>query len=94
MSPTEKEWQLAVNQLLALHGWRSYHTFDSRRSSEGFPDVIALKPPRMLAVELKTDKGKPTQAQLDWLNAFAGVDQVEAHIWVPRGLDAIMEILA
>ena len=40
---SEKAWQMAVVRLLKQHGYPLiYHTFDSRRSPSGFPDLIAV----------------------------------------------------
>ena len=72
---SEKAWQDGVMRLLAAHGYTlRYHTFDSRRSPSGFPDIIAVHelPGRAaLAIELKTDVGQVTHgaaglAQMPW----------------------------
>ncbi len=38
---TEKELMQNILDCARLHGWRCYHTFDSRKSDPGFPDIIA-----------------------------------------------------
>lgn len=70
---TERAFQRVVEQLLTLHGWRYYHTHDSRRSIPGFPDIVALRGHRLLALELKTRRGRATADQLAWLVAFAEI---------------------
>lgn len=65
---TEKQLQQHVLDLARLLGWRAYHTFDSRHSAAGFPDLVLIKPPRLLFVELKSDKGKLSSAQVEWIN--------------------------
>ena len=40
---TEAQFQEAVVQLARLTGWLVYHTFDSRRSQAGYPDLTLLK---------------------------------------------------
>ena len=54
---SEEEFQQQVIDLATLRGWRHYHTRDSRRSAEGFPDLILARVERKLtdlqASELK-----------------------------------------
>lgn len=68
-----------------------YHTLPSQRqsgrwvtaaTSKGFPDLILAGHSRLLAVELKTMKGKPTAEQLEWLARFEA-SGVETYIWRP-----------
>jgi hypothetical protein len=49
----------------------------------GFPDLILVKGPRLLAVELKRELLKPGEEQILWLDAFARVPGVEAYVWIP-----------
>lgn len=89
---SEKDWQQQVRDLLRLNHWHAYHTHDSRRSDAGFPDVFALHPgsgDRFVA-ELKTEKGKATPAQLEWLAWFetCGID---AYLWRPSDVDRVIE---
>lgn len=65
---TEAQFQAAVVQLASLHSWVSYHTHDSRRSDPGWPDVVFCRPPELLIVEFKTDKGRIRQ-QCPWRTA-------------------------
>jgi hypothetical protein len=61
-----------------------YHTNDSRRSQKGFPDwTITGK--RTIFRELKTQRGKVTAEQREWLDALtlAGDD---AKVWRPSDL--------
>ena len=69
-----------------------YHTHNSKRSDPGFPDCVigvtwwAKAPePRMIAAELKTEKGKLTAAQIEWLTFFYHAD-VETYVWRPSHL--------
>lgn len=80
---TERQWMSQVLKMLRLAGWATYHTFDSRRSTAGFPDIIAIKERRMLAIELKADKGKATPEQIAWIRAFAQVAWVDAFVLRP-----------
>jgi len=80
---TERELQRLVLEVLRREGWIAYHTFDSRRSEPGFPDVIAIRGDRLLALECKTERGRVTQAQRRWLEAFAEVRGAAAYIVRP-----------
>lgn len=88
---TEREWQNTVIELLEWNRWVVYHTHDSRRSQPGFPDVVALHPPSAdkLVLELKTEKGKATPAQLQWLAWFDACG-VEAQVARPSDIDQLI----
>jgi len=91
---TEKEFQASVISLAKLHGWKVYHTFDSRKSEKGFPDLILLRGLKLLAIECKTTTGKVTEEQANWLIAFSHVERVEAMVLRPaEDLDAIELVL-
>lgn len=79
----EADWQATVEATLKLQGWRLYHTRDSRGSVGGFPDIIAIRGSRLLAIELKNETRKATSQQVEWLEAFAGVESVESYLWRP-----------
>ena len=81
---TEKELQGAVVKLARMRGWMVYHTFDSRRSQPGFPDLVLVRPPVMWAVELKSAKGVVTLAQEDWLLRFDKCRTIETGVWRPK----------
>jgi hypothetical protein len=49
----------------------------------GFPDLVLVRPPRCLVVELKRERGRTTDHQNLWLEAFANVQSVETRIWRP-----------
>jgi len=50
----------------------------------GFPDLVLVRPPRVLFVELKAQNGEPSEAQLHWLEQLAQCTTPEAHVWRPR----------
>ena len=80
----------------ALLGWyHIYHTFDSRRSQVGFPDLTLVRDGRLVFLELKTEKGKATAEQESWVAALALVPGVHAEIVYPRDLDRLLrDVLA
>lgn len=79
---SEKALQTWVINAARRAGWRHYHTYDSRRSAHGFPDLVLVwsgpeerRPARSLIVaELKTEKGTLTDHQRAW------GDDLEQHV--------------
>ncbi len=84
-----------VVELAQLRGWLVYHTHDSRRSAPGFPDLVLslARPPRLIFAELKTDHGRLTPDQVEWMSRLGAVG-VETYLWRPQDFDAITEVLA
>lgn len=76
----EKEWQATVVQLLERLGWSVNHTRAGRgkkgvwttpTTAKGWPDLVALRGARLLAIEVKGPKTPVTPEQLEWLARFA-----------------------
>lgn len=80
---TERELQQAVVEAAARFGWLTYHTYDSRRSNRGFPDLVMVKGQRTLFVELKSDKGQLRLEQKEWLARLILAHQ-ETFVWRPE----------
>lgn len=74
----EAAFQVRVVSMLTAHGYRVYHTHDSRRSEPGFPDLLAIRGGRLLAIELKVGRRQVTAEQREWLRLFDGVREVTA----------------
>ena len=91
-SISEKEFMAQVVQLLKLFQWKYYHTYRSTRSPEGFPDLILVRGCVVLAVELKSEKGKVTEAQEEWLSALRKT-AVKVKIWRPSDWEDIVKCL-
>ena len=72
----EKTFMSQIIQVARLHGWITYHTFYSRRSPEGFPDLAVVRPELgrgdVYLWEVKSRTGKVNMAQQLWLNALDG----------------------
>jgi len=86
---SEKELQSAVLEALGYMGWLCYHTFDSRRSHPGFPDLVAVKGSRSMYVEFKSENGKMRDAQVEWLDALVETHS-EVYLVRPSTQDAFM----
>jgi hypothetical protein len=90
---SEKEFQAAVVALARRHGWLCFHPFDSRRSEAGFPDLVMVRPPRLVFAELKSVTGRVTPAQQMWVDCLKAVPGVEVHVWLPANWPAIVRTL-
>ena len=83
---TEAELQARVIALARALGWLEYHTFDSRRSRAGFPDlVLAHRTHGVLFRELKRESLQPTNDQVLWLGLL-GASGADAAVWRPSDL--------
>lgn len=94
LEPTEKDFQASVLELAHVKGWNTYHTYDSRRSAAGFPDLFLVRPPRIVVAELKSSRGRITPAQRAWLDLLARCSGVETYVWRPAGFDEIARVLS
>ncbi len=79
---TERQLLAAVRDACQWSGLLCYHTFDSRRSEPGFPDVVVVGPHGVIFRELKAERGRVTSDQRTWLDRLnaAGAD---ADVWRP-----------
>lgn len=92
-STSERAFQASVVDLAELRHWRVWHDQDSRRNAAGMPDLILLRPPRLLFVELKTDRGRLRPEQREWLDELGRCPGVEVHVWRPGDWPTIEEVL-
>ena len=88
---TEAEWLHSVGDALDLTGWAWIHHRPARRaqgkwttptqgnSAKGFPDIVAVRPPRVLWLELKAARGQVSPEQAAWLERLRASGQ-EAHV--------------
>jgi hypothetical protein len=83
------------NQVLALarlYNWRAYHTFDSRKSPPGFPDLVLVRGKRLIFAELKTQRGRLTLDQSAWLEDLRATC-AEVYVWRPADLPIVAAVL-
>ena len=87
MSPkqTEAQFQDAVIDYARQCGWLTYHPYDSRRSTSGFPDLTMVRRGRIVFAELKTEVGKLRTDQRRWIDEL-GIVQGDARTAI-MGLD-------
>lgn len=72
-SLSEKDWQWTIVDYARHNGWREYHTLRSQGSTSGWPDLVLVRDDELLIVEVKTQKGRVSPAQREWLDALARV---------------------
>lgn len=91
---TEKAFQATVIKALKITGWEFYHTFDSRRSVRGFPDLVCLHAAKKkaMAIEIKTETGKLTTEQDQWLALFS-LCGIESWLLRPSMFDEFWEAI-
>lgn len=102
---TEAEWQSQVLEVAALYGWRHLHVRRSigkgkrwvtATNVDGWPDLFLWNVRRpgagLVALELKSEGGKPTDEQVQVLAELdaAGVRTMIAR---PSDLDAVHALL-
>lgn len=92
-SMTETELQDAIIDVAERAGWLIFHDYDSRRNRAGFPDLVLVKPPRVLFVELKKKGGVVSPNQRMWLDALARCDTIAAGVVYPKDQDAMFDRL-
>ena len=72
-----------------VESWRTAVSADGR----GFPDVLLIREGDIIVAELKSEKGKLSPEQEEWLQEFARNPIVRAYVWRPADRDLIEEIL-
>ena len=88
----EKQVQSAILDVARLLGWRVYHTFDSRKSEAGFPDLVLVRD-RVIYAEIKCAGQKPRPSQVEWLNALSRAG-AEVYLWTEADYDEVAAILS
>ena len=87
-----------------LRGWLIYHAKPAQvgerwathfQGDAGFPDLILLHPVsgRLLAVELKAERGKLSPLQKRWLMAFDAGSHFNS-VWKPSDMEYILYTLS
>ena len=99
----EAEFQQQIIDLAHLHGWRCahfrtvriqrkdcsvYYATPVQADGEGFPDLVLLKGNRVIVAEIKSEKGKCSDAQTEWLNAWE-LAGAEVYVWRPQDWNEI-----
>lgn len=104
MTIPEKAFTTQVVTLARFYGWRVFHPLPAMtargrwvtatQGHTGWPDLAIAHPTHgFLVAELKTAKGRLTDAQRAWLDTLTAAG-VECHIWRPADLTDIATRLA
>lgn len=89
----EQELLNLIRRAAADLRWLTYHTFRSRKSEPGFPD-LTLARDTVIYSELKGDSGHPLSVkQAEWLLTLHRAGQ-EVYLWRPADLSFIYQRLA
>jgi hypothetical protein len=91
---TEKEFMAQIKDLATMMRWTWFHPYDSRRSTPGLPDLLLVRPPRIIFAELKVKSGFVTPSQKQWLDLLGGCPGVETYLWTPGHWPEIQVALA
>lgn len=92
---TERQLQ---DRIIAYCQWlrlKVYHVNRSDKgvvSSKGFPDLVIAGPMGTIFVELKSQAGKVTEEQKEWL-AVLSRSQDHVYVWRPEDWDYIEQTL-
>lgn len=102
---SEKQWQKQVEEALDVYGWWWFHVPSNvlvcmrchaknyRGIKRGFPDILAIKPPHILWIELKRERGwlDPDQKRVHEMLRACG--QTVLHVR-PRDREQLLELIA
>ncbi len=91
---SEKQLEGQVKDLAKIYHWLYYHTWRSIHSPAGFPDCVLVRGNRIIFAELKSEKGKVSTSQQEWLDALKETS-VEVFLWYSSDetIEKIAEIL-
>lgn len=101
----EKDFQRQVIDTARALGWMvaafrpalsaSGHWLTAvQADGKGYPDLTAVRPPRVLFIELKNDNGRLTPEQVIWLGHLKDCPGVETFIWRPSDAEEIIKVLS
>ena len=89
-APSEADLQRAVIDLARMFGWRIAHFRPAHTAKgwrtpveadgKGWPDLVMIRPPRIVIAELKVGRNQVTEDQATWLELFRQAN-LETHVW-------------
>ncbi len=99
---SETEFLGQIIQLARLCGWRCAHFRPAKTEKgwrtavqadgAGFPDLVLVRHSRVIFAELKSEKGKVSPEQKEWIEALKITGNM-MEIWRPSDWDRIEEAL-
>jgi hypothetical protein len=101
MKISEAAFMAQIKAIAFTYGWMTHHSQPSMTrtgryittGSAGFPDLVLAHPEKgFLLAEIKTDIGRVSAQQIEWLKCCD--PHIECYIWRPRDLPEITARLA
>ena len=92
-SMSEREFQAQMRQLAELKGWIVLTTWNSMHSPAGEPDLRLVRPPRVIFMELKSQKGKLSPAQEQVIALLKRCPGLEVYVFRPSDFEQIIKVL-
>jgi len=98
---SETEFQREVIKIAKSLGWYVNHALPGKGRNKhltlfigkrGFPDLVLCRPPRLIFAELKSERGKPSTDQMEWLDALRACG-VEVYLWRPSDWETVVDVL-
>jgi hypothetical protein len=98
----EDELQREVLHLAESNGWLVCHVrkgkvrdggFLTTTSAAGFPDVVMMRAPQLVFLELKSQAGRSSPEQLEWIAGLQACAGVEAYVARPKDWPHIFDLL-
>lgn len=100
---TETQCETTIVKAARQFGWLVHGTRAARmqkgnfkvalKGDRGFPDLILVKPPCIIIVELKRKPNKVEPDQQRWIDALAACGLDTRIIWVPEQQDDLIREL-
>ena len=97
---SEEILQDSIIELAKLLGYLHYHTHDSRRSPEGFPDLVLahVKTGVVLWIECKSEHGELSDDQAKWGRALVAGNAryfiFRPHDWAGGTVESVLRTWA
>jgi hypothetical protein len=88
----EEQFQQKVVDLCNWYRLLVYHTYDSRRSQPGFPDLVIVGKSGVIFAELKSSTGKVSLNQSEWYERLRAAG-AKAYIWRPEDWEEVQQII-
>ena len=98
---TEAQFESKVVELARLYGYTLiYHTWNSRHSAAGFPDLVLCRPGdgpqsggKLIFLEVKAENGRVTPEQQQWIDALGTVPGITARVVKPSDFAEVERLL-
>jgi VRR-NUC domain len=101
--PDEASFQSVVVEVARVAGWRVAH-FRAAKTSKGWrtpvtadgagwPDLVLVRPPRLIFAEIKSETGELRPRQTEWLDVLRLLPAAETYLWRPSDWAELVEIL-